>query len=529
MVFFPGRRWRSNAVPRNDASPPYGHFIELELNGTGMGWTYVSLDVLTQAPLRLSYGIQGGGPGDLVAPTGTLSWAMNNSEENSAGTIGYYSPDGPNCRPGFKRGIGVRYRYRVPGTFRIYTKFSGRLLNADPTAGVWDDRRVACDAGDWMLEAGSILVSIPTQINKRANELVTLIVAAVPRQPAATQFDTGISVFPYSFDNSRSENNTALALIQQACASEYTFCYLRGGLGLPGMVLRLENRTTRLTPIPVATFTGTQQGLKPSALIRNRAKVTVHPRRVDATNTTVLFAKPDQSNPPVNPGETIKITIRYTDPTNRASRVGGTDMIPLAATTDYLANAAPNGLGADLTASAAVVASLDANQAIVSITNTGGVVLYVTKLQGRGRGLYDYDPLTADQSDAASIAEIGESLFSLDMPFQSDFAIADAIAAFLVDTLVTPGSSEIKPLRFIPADDAEMELAMSLEPGDPIAVTEEVTAINGVFYIQGVTITVDGDKAVFEWGLKRALVQNYWTLGIAGFSELGINTVLAPL
>jgi hypothetical protein len=531
MVFFPARRWRTNAVPRElpPATPPYGHFYELELNGPGNGYTYVSRDVLANVSSRLSYGIRGTGPTDLVAGIGTLSWSMDNSQANSAATLGYYTINHASCRPGFRRGIGVRYRYRVPNTYRVYTKFVGRLLNADPEAGEWSDRRVTCEAGDWMLEAAGAPISLPTQLNKRADELLALVAAAVPRQPTYTQFDIGLSTFPYSFDNSRSESDSALTMIQKIAQSEPARCYMRGGLGLNGTILRGENRSSRLTPVPVAAFYGTQQGFRPQTKPRNRAKVVIHPRDVGPNNTTVLCSKADTSNPQINPGETIEITLRYTDLALRASRIGGTDyQNPITATTDYLFNALANGSGADLTANLSVVTTFDANQAKFRCTNTGGVLGFLTKLQGRGRTLKDYDPQTAEDSDAASIALEGESLISFDMPLQSDFLVAQAVAQFFVDTWAAPGAIEVD-VRFIPKDDAEMELAMSLEPGHPISLQENVTAVNGVYHIQSVDIEIDGDKTVFEWGCQRALVQSYWSLGTVGFSELGISTVLAPL
>lgn len=488
-------------------------------------------DVLINPAVRVSYGIAGAGPLDLVASPGTLSFALNNSEANSAGLLGYYSTENANCRPGFRRGIGARYRYRVPDTYRIYTKFVGRLVSAEPTAGQYLERRTHCDAVDWMNEALSFLPSVPVQINKRADQVLAALVAVVPRQPTFISFQVADSIFPYALDNSRSESSPVLTEINRICQSEFGRCYLRGGLNNNGTTLIFEKRSARLTPLPIASFWGTLQGLKPDSKLRNRVKVTVHPRRVDAVDTTVLFSKPSQSNPAVNPAQTIKITIRYNDPASGASRVGGTDMRALVATTDYLMNAAADGSGADVTANFTAVAVFGANQADCYITNNGGTVGYVTKLQGRGRGIYDYDPITAESFDAPSIADIGESLITLDQPYQSDFAIASAIADYLVDTWLTPGASEIE-MEFTPRDDVEMELAMSLEPGDPVSVSEIVTGVNGVYYIQNVDLSVEEPgsyKTVFKWGCQRALVQNYWTLGVAGFSELGITTVLAPL
>jgi hypothetical protein len=510
-----------------------GHRIELELDGPGNGWTDVTQDVLDSQGIRLEYGITGAGPLDLVASTGQLSFTLNNGEDNSAGTPGYYSPQHASCRTGFALGIGVRYHYRPPGTSDYYRRFIGRLKRIAPVPGKYGDRKTICGAVDWMEEAATFRPNVATLTNKRGDEVLTALLAAMPRPPAHVDFDAGDSAFPYALDNGRSEANPLTTEIQRICQSEYARCYIRGSVNGEWGTLRLERRTSRLTPVPVASFLGTMQGLQASedvAKVRNKAKVTAHPRRVDASDTRVLFAKPNQSNPSVGPGQTITITGRYTDPDTPNARIGGTDMQPATATTDYLMNALADGSGTDVTGNFTVLAIYGANQVEYRITNNGGAAGYVTKLQARGRALYDYDPIDTFNLDQASIDLVGESLVTLDMPYQSDAAIAAAVAEFIVLTWVAPGTPDAK-LRFLPRDIDELITALSIEPGDAITVTEELTGINGVYFVQGSSMAVEelGEKVSFEWTLQRALVQDYWQLGVAGLSELGVTTVLAPL
>lgn len=508
-----------------------GHIFEMELSGAGAGWTDVSEDVLVDPSVHLEYGIGGATSQDLVASTGKLSFALDNSEDNSAELLGYYSPDNPaTCRPGFKRGIGVRYSYRKPFESDYYRKFVGRLMIANPIAGQYRERRTDCDAYDWINEAASFRATVATQVAKRGDQVLTTLLAAMARQPSSTTFDVGDSTFAYALDTSQTEKSPILAEIQRLCLSEFSRCYIRGGMNAGGN-LRWEKRTARLTPTTVASFLGTMQGLDAKANIKNRAKVTAHPRTVDAAATTVLFSKPSQSNPLISPSQTITITGRYSDPANRASRVGGTDMVAPVATTDYLLNAAADGSGADLTANLTVVATYGANQVDYSLTNTGGTPGYVTKLQARGRGIYDYTPIDAMKLDQPSIDLLGESLVQIDMPYQSDLSVAQAVADFVVSSWLTPGATEAA-MRCIPRDDAEMDMLMALEPGAAIAVSESVTGINSVFFIQNVSerLTEYGrTNVVFDFLLQRALVANYWKLGTAGFGELGVTTVLAPL
>lgn len=521
------------------------HRFDMELNGVGNGWTNVTPDVLLDSPgFSIQYGIAGSGPLDLVASTGTMKIALDNSDGNSAGLMGYYSPRHQNCRPGFQLGIRCRYTYLIPGTSDGRGKFIGRLKEIDPEPGVHRSRKVACLVADWMNEAAITKYNIATQVTKRADEVLTTLLAAVPRQPDSTQFDVADSTFPYSLDNGPTERSTVLTEIQRICQSEFGRCFIKGGLNLWGR-LRFEKRTARLIPAPVAFFHGTMQDLKSgneTSKIKNKAKVFAHPRRVDAAATTVLFAKPNQNNPQVAPLATIRITGRYVDPSNPNARIGGTDMVAPVATTDYQMFENANGTGADRTANFTVVATYGANQVDYAITNNHATLpAYVTKLQARGRGLYDYDPLEAEAENLTSIALIGESVVSVDMPYQSEFTVAQAIADFLVATwssheptgeLVEPsGSAGVTEasLRFVPRTEAELAAAMALEPGDAIGVSEELSVMNDVYYIQGVGIKGDGDKVAFDWDLQRALVEEFWELGTVGRSELGQTTVLAPL
>lgn len=512
-----------------------GHRFEMELTGYTNGWTDVTQDVMLEAPpVSVDYGIAGTGPLDLVGTTGQKRLGLNNGESNSAGLLGYYSPGHANCRPGFKLGIRVRYTYVLgggdPAAPNGYGKFIGRLREIDPKPGKHRDRKTVCSVVDWMNEAATTKFNLATQIGKRHDQVLASVLALMPRQPDVATLTAGDSTFPYAVDNGPTERSTVMTEIQRLCQSEYARCYIRGGLNLWGE-LRLEKRSSRLGPVAAFVFDGSMQVLdagSETAKIKNKVKVTAHPRRVDAAATTVLFAKPNQSNPSVQPSAVLKLSGRYVDPANPNARVGGIDMVAPVATTDYLMNAAADGSGANLTANFAVVPFYGANQVDYTITNNGGTAGYITKLQARGRGLYDYDPLEVEALNTTSIAQIGESQVVLDQPYQSDAVVTKAIAEFVVTSWSAGGIAEAS-LKYIPRTQAELDAAMALEPGMAGVVREEVVGINDTFYIQGVGIRIDGDSTAFTFSLQRALVQQYWQLGTSGYSELGVSTVLAPL
>jgi hypothetical protein len=497
------------------------HEIEADLGA--WGWTQLTPDLLLG--VSVDQGIAGTGPLSLSASTGRLGFALNNSESNSEGTLGLYSPQNAAHVSGWTLGIGIRYSYRETPDAEPIEKFYGRLKGINPDPGRMLSRRVSCSAVDWMDEAASTKVNIPIQVVQRTDQVLTSVAAAIRRQPLGVDFDVADSTLPYVVGDG---DSTAMTFIQRLCQSELGYCYLRRG------VLVFKKRTARLAPAPIATFDGTMRGLDvpvDTSKVKNRARVTVHPKRVDAAATTILFSKPDESNPAIDVGATITITGRYTDPAQLAAKVGGMDMVVPVATTDYLMNAQEDGLGADLTANCAVVAVYGGNQVDYAITNNDAAIGYIIKLQARGRGVYDYDPIDAVSVAQASIDDVGEGIIALDMVYQSDLSIAGPVADYLVSTWVAEGASEAN-VEYLPKTLAGLSEAMNIEPGDAIIARESLTGVNNAFWVQHVSAEINGNGpglTSFQWALQRTLVAAYWQVGIAGVSEVGETTVVGPL
>lgn len=568
--------------------------IEAELDGAGNGWTDLTADA--RYPIQLSYGIEGGGPLDLVAGAGSMTFSLSNGRRRG-NPVGYYSPGNANCRAGFQIGIPVRFRYVLEGA--TYFKFAGWLETVSPSAGQYRGLVSECLVLDWMSQAERYFPNVVTQVNKRADEIIAALVAAVPRQPIDTDLDVGDSTFPYALDNSESESQSVLTECQRLMQSEFGRLYIKGDTTAGGL-LRFEKRTARLAPMVVATVDD-QGGLAEISaphrrdLLVNRVKATVHPRRVDSGATTVLFT--NQGQPSIAAGATIRITGYYNDPANRASRVGGKDMVtPIAAAiatssvanpsvittsvphgfstgdsvviyghagstpsingvhtitvtgastftipvnvtvggtggaavVDYRANTVADGSGTDLTSSLTVTATFGANSVEYVITNGSGSAGFLTRLQARGRGLYDYDPVDAWVSDSGSIADHGEAQLTIDMPYQAEPATAQAVAQYVSDVWSDPAINEVV-VTIHGVTDANRALIIQREPGDAITVRETVLGLNQAFHINHVDVTFYSATEMWaEWLCVRAPIQNYWTLGTAGKSELGETTVVAP-
>lgn len=499
-----------------------GAKVEFELAGVGGGWTDVTADVQRAPhndPPIADYGIPGVGPADRTASTGTHTFTLQNHTP-----AGYYSLEHANKRAGFAIGIGVRLSYLIGAT--RYYKSIGRLAVVVPSAGSTRPI-VKCTAVDWMDSAARYrLTSLAMQTNKRADELITSVVAAMPDQPVSVSYDTGSETYVLSLD----QTVEAAAELQKIVASEFGFLYLRGDTTGGGKLV-FKSRTSRLVAGAAdAAFTDDEiQGLDVPYNrdeVLNVIRAVTHPRTQDGAATTVLYQL--QSTPLVTAGDTVELAGDYTDPNQRAVRVSGKDMVAPVATTDYLMNSQADGLGSNLTANFTVTAAYTGNAVFYTITNNGAVDGYITFLRSRGRGIYDFSPVTAKAISQDSIDAYGQQDADVDMPYQSDPTVGEAVAGFVRTRYSTPiGASTIK-LQVIGSTAALLLQVIAREPGDRITITESQTGLDIAGFINHVRLTL-GVVPTATWTIYRAEPVGYWNLEVPGYSELGLTTRLAPL
>ena len=479
--------------------------IEAELNGVGNGWTDLTPDLRTEPTQETSYGITSTGPLALTASTGHMNFTLANGETNSAGLVGYYTLGHANCRSGWRIGIRVRWRYQLPGSATVYYKFQGWLDEVSPTAGRHRERKVECVALDYMNELAEANPIIAIQSSKRPDQILAVLQGALVRQPYSTNYDTGASTFLYALDSLDNESGSALSEMQRIAVSEGNgHIYVKGNT-TGGGEFRFENRSRRFSWTSVATFNETMHGLTITEgrnQIRNKVKTTTHPRRVGTVTTDVLFS--DQGKPLIASGATQVLSGDYTDPSNRAERIGGADMTTPVSGTDYVANTAADGSGTNLTANFVVTANYGGNSLEHTITNQSGSAGYLTTRQARGRTIKDLDPVDTVITDSASIALYGETRFYYDMPYQDDVGVASTIGSYTLARYAQPAPSEVT-VTYRALDDARLAIALPIEVGDPITLVEPVAGINGDYFVQQVTMRCITDDAIeFEWLCERA-------------------------
>lgn len=499
-------------------------------------WTDTTVDVVTTpTPLSLSYGFQGQSPTDRCARTGICTFALSNSLSNSGGVVGYYSPSHASCRSGFTLGCAVRVGFTYSGT--TYYKFRGAIRAIQPVPGIKRQRQTVVTATDWMETASNaLLTGLSAQANIAAGDALRAAIGESLVAPVAVDIDSG-DTFVFALDQGSDGRQELMAEMSRIAVSEYGQLFIKGDT-TQGGTLTFENRATRQLATSVATFTNSMQEMDVSfdvADLFNVVRVSVTPRDVDDT-AVVLYQL--QGTQTLGAGQTVVIEGRYGDPSQRSAKVGGIEMVAPVATTDYLLNANADGLGVNLTASLVVSAELGASATRFTLTNTGTTFGYITLLQVRGKGLYAFEPITAEVTKDSSIALNGRRLVEFTMPYQSDLNVAQSVGAILLYI-----QSEVLPIvrrlsLWATQNTTLIAQMLAREVGDRIGVVETVTGVTTTvvgfpsdsrgFFIQSVALEVSsGGKMKCDWELApSSSTGGFWLLGTSGRSELGDTTRL---
>jgi hypothetical protein len=468
-------------------------------------WTDVSADVQISPSIVTERGIRDDSPIARVAATGFATFALDNSERNSTGLLGYYTPGHVNCRAGFQKGIPCRVTMSVGAT--EYTQFVGRLRRIAPEPDEYGDRRTMITATDWMDEAARFrLAGVSILENVRQDEVFQALVLRMPNQPHGLTLHHGSETYDLALDNTRDEATPVLEEFVRLHASEVGRAYVSriGTLVSESRYARASDYASVAADIDYKMLE--LDAAETSDTTVNRVQVTVHPRRVDALATTTLFTleRPIE----LNAGETQVFTATYVSVTPdglAAERVGGLDM----ALATVSANELSTGEGTDRTAGLVVSVRFDANSAEVTATNTNSIIgstsgsaaIFITALRLVGRGIYDFQPIPLIAEDSASIAADGVIAVSFDMGYQEDTGVGLTIARAL---LAAYQSERLRPRQVVVCANEEdlPDDLLALDVSDRIALNEYMTALDGEYHINGVRVEYsEGVKCDITWWL----------------------------
>lgn len=496
------------------------------------GWYTSALeDVRASSSIHIKRGNTGGEPSDRVADIGTMSFSLDNSEHNSAGLLGYYSPSNDNCRPLFNESTLCRLKI----TYGIYSryKFQGiRLDSIKPSSGIYGDRITDVTAVDWMDEASiAPAEGLTVQTSKRDDQLLTQLIATMDHPPEDTDFAVGPDQYDLSFSDVKSESDKVLGLIQTIMMSGLGKCYLVGDSTTGEKLKYLTRHAFMGATVPVATLTNSMVNLDAPRKARSRVnKVigTTYPVRTDTAATTVLFATTKEYT--IAAGGSISFSGKYRDPSGADTRINGIDIVnPPVAGTDYNFASTPT-TGSDLNASLGVVITPYADYCDFVFTNNAGVTGYLhSGAQIRGKGIYRYDPITYTASDAT--IEKGQIL-NWDMPYQDNYEtgknISDALLAW-----ESVENNERPVVRFKANRNATlMQYAIEVEPMDYVTIQETVTGVDRNYFVDGIEIDIkscgmDIDVTWYCVPAPDSSGLTYWTLDVPGKMELGSTTILS--
>lgn len=459
-------------------------------------WQDVTSDVRSAKGLRFRRGMAGPDVEDRVAGNGELSIALENSTENSAGLQGYYSPHNANLRSGFRVGTPVRVGFAHYGT--TYYKWQGWIINLRTLPGVLMEREVMVRAADWMDYASRVTLSgLAIETGKRADELMGSIWVNSPRSPESFYFNKASDVYAYGLDNTEDEGVLILKEIHRLTISELGYAYIRGDT-VGGGQLRFEARGTRAGSVVRWAMTEAELEVRGLELsdhglegMINRVLVELHPRRVDAAATTVLFSL---GNEPLIGAAPVTFNAPYRDPeSGRYVRVGGINMVTPVATTDYTLNTQPDGSGSDLTANFSLTVEFGGNSASITVTKNSGADGYLTLCQLRGKGVYAFESVVVDVRDEASMTKYGQMSKRIDMPYQSDVNLANTVADLLLANNAEP-RTKVRSVKFTGnLSSVTMMHALARDIGDRISVSESVSGLAAEeYFINAVEFSVLG-------------------------------------
>lgn len=481
---------------------------------------------------RLKWGMADNDPLELVAGAGEWTFLLN----NQAGV--QFLPDAPSALAGWQKGTEVQLVLTYDG--EPYVRFLAYVRTVKPAPGPQGHKWVTVTALDWMEHAAKHPIVNPGVLtNQRGDDVIRTVLGLMTKQPAATQLDVGVSVFPTTFDTVTSHTR-ALSEFGKVALSEPGSVYLRHDR-VNGETLVFENSQhwnglKPLTTIPVSAalawrllkedggyllkedggkivlneaqnfaFNNTtmDEDTEHGEQVINRFTVSANPRKID-TSAQVLF----RLNEPIliGSGQTIEIRGTYADPAGGLPiNANPSDMIYPVATTDYLVNTAQDGSGTNITASLTLVEIRYGSEGFThKVKNTSVNGGWVTKWDPRGKGIYQYNPIEHVETDLDSIAsDWGTQPESMTQAYQTQLAQGTLFGRQVVFEYAWPQQILTK-IHFNPNSSAELMLAfLNGDVGSYFSVTVTDKNIDEHVAVRGVEFTLDpGGFIMCTWLVK---------------------------
>ena len=395
------------------------------------------------------------------------------------------------------------------------------LDSLDLSFGPAATRVTVCHGTDWMGIAARTTVSeIPLQQTQRTDQIVQTILAEMPVTPRTVVRETGQSTLDYALDDLRGERATALDALYRVTLSELGY-FTAECDDADGETVRFVDRTYRVVR-PMGHKISRAQALvaqRSSTHVVDLVRVGIPLRRADAGTTTVLYQLGGAAVE-MPAGATIYPFGPYRDPAQEAQRVGGADMRTPVASTDYVANTAADGSGTDVTSQLTVTASFGASGVRWTITNTGTTTAYLTTLQARGRGIYDYARAYLEAAPASVAADQPHNILTLDLPYGSDMNVAQSVADNLLD-LYRTARTRVDAVTLMASRDVAMAtLAVRTRLHDLCSLADDSIGVATAHHVNRLAYRVGApDDVRVTIDLSHTKATDVWILGTSALGE----------
>lgn len=447
-------------------------------------WIDVTEDVRRTKAISCSRGLKSNGPQDRIAATGNITLYMDNTSNNSGGTVGYYSPGHAGARSGWGINEKMRVGFQHGGT--TYPQFAGKIKSIDPASGQFKARDVKVVLNDYMYDLNAFVSVNELELltNATSDQAYDAIIADMSEQPEGTNFEEGTVEMGFIFNRSDERSGAPFEEINRVLLSAFDMFFVDRGGTITSINKDNRIKTTAAGVVDYSLndqITNIGVGFDAANDI-DKVTVTIHPAIIGTVDETVFELN---NTIQVYPGDTVTQNFPYTDPST--SRSVGASGVTVE---EFAFGSSDDGVASDLDASLTIIIDERASIAIVSFENTGGQMGFVNVLKLEGRIIKAFDP-----TDIQNVADInGNVEIKYNCPYQDNTSFAESLA----DAIPNVFSSETRKVRSVTAnanrDEATLVDLLSTEIGTLFHATESVTAIDDDLFVNGINWVFSKDS-----------------------------------
>ncbi len=401
---------------------------------------------------------------------------------------GDYAPE----HTGISLNPGTPVRVRMTHNSQTYVMFTGLIDRVEPKG-----RTTALHLIGPEDHLKRHRIAMPLITNGSAKDVIKAALA----QPALDRFnrllDTGVSTFAYVGDT-WSDGIRAHQVIAHVVEAE------RGRFfsNRKGEVIFYDRNHLDTSPAIDATFVDDYEALTyvyGDALI-NQVRVRVRPRQVGSAGSVIWQLSTPQR---VKTGECVTFTAHLHDLSGNP--VGVIRVIPPVKRTDYRANTAADGSGADVTAQFTMTIPTEGvrgSAVILDVCNTSGSNAYLlAQTRLRGTPLIQGDSLLIEQTNFPSALAYGLNSLMIDLSVLGTTADAKEFAQAKLDAFAAPFGA-VQSITL--GNRSHYNEALSLGLFDAITITDSDTGHSANYYIiaEKHTLSHGGYRHQVTWLLE---------------------------